>query len=296
MKRRSFQPQTTSQQNRHAFTLIELMIAIVIILILLGLLIPAIGAVRLRAQQSQVRTEIANLEAAITAFKADFGIDPPSGINLYETSAGWAGDPRSRGIIRQMWPGFDFSLSRDIDRDMAYTTPPITLNSGECLTFFLGGIWDTTNKTPNGFSKDPADPFKVATAGTNRQGPYFEFDNNRFTDIDGDKAPEYLDSFPSQQLPYLYFSSYNGRGYRSSELPNLPAKGLVVTSVYRQGDPTGSPGVPYKPKSYQIVSPGADFQFGPGGNYDPNKNFPVSPVDRTVESDNVANFVNGSLK
>lgn len=309
MKRRSPQTLTASQQSRRAFTLIELMIAIVIILILLGLLIPAIGAVRLTAQKSQVRSEIANLEAAITAFKGDFSMDPPSGIVLYESgSASW--DQRSKGLIRQMWPQFDFSANKDINGD-GDVTDVIALNAGECLTFFLGGVWEKNangNYVMFGFSKNPARPFlnpghtaadpgyNSAYTATNssRQGPYFEFNNSRFVDTDGDNAPEYLDSFPSQQKPYIYLSSYDGRGYRKADL-----MGTGLTNVYHQGDPSSAPTASdpvFKPKSYQIISPGIDYQFGTGGNYDPNKNFPSTPVDRTMEADNVTNFSSGSLK
>lgn len=289
MKRRSPITLKASQRIRRAFTLVELMVAIVIILILLGLLIPAIGAVKLTAQKAQVRTEISNLEAAITAFKADFGMDPPSLIKLHEDQAGWNSDQRSKSLIKQMWPQFDFTLSRDINKDGSISGNTV-LNAGECLAFFLGGVWDVSGKTPNGFSKNPADPFAVSNAGTNRQGPYFEFDNSRFVDTDGDNAPEYLDSFPSQQLPYIYLSSYDGRGYRSDDWT-----GTGLTDVYRQGDPTISPSTdsPFKPKSYQIISPGADFDFGTGGNYDPDKNFPPT---RSVEADNITNFSSGSLK
>ncbi len=300
MKRRPPITLSASEYSRRAFTLIELMITIVIILILIGLLVPAIGAVRLRAQQSQVRSEISNLEASIASFKSDFGMDPPSGIVLYEDNAGWSTDPRSKGLIRQMWPQFDFTITRDINKDGSITggsaggTP---LNAGECLVFFLGGVWDTSGKTPNGFSKNPANPFAVSTAGGGRLGPYYEFDNSRFVDTDGDKAPEYLDSFPSQQLPYLYFSSYDGRGYRSSEII-----GTGMDNVYHQGDPAHGTtlGPAFKSKSFQIISPGADFQYGTGGNYDPDKYFPGENLptykDRTVESDNITNFVSGSLK
>ena len=289
MKPQSPKKLTASQQNRRAFTLIELMIAIVIILILLGLLIPAIGSVRLAAQRAQVRTEISNMEAAITAFKADFGMDPPSGIKLYESgSAAW--ETRNKALVRKMWPQFDFTLNKDINND-GDATDVFELNAGECLVFFLGGVWDSTGKTPNGFSKNPANPFKVSNAGTNRQGPYFEFNSSRFIDTDGDLAQEYLDSFPSQQLPYIYLSSYGGRGYRNGDLPAA----IGFNYVYSEGDPsvvpTNEPA--YKPKSYQIISPGADYQFGTGGNYDPDKNFPAG---RTVEADNVTNFVSGSLK
>ncbi|QDT95322.1 type II secretion system protein [Gimesia aquarii] len=291
MKRRSPIALTASQRNRRAFTLIELMVAIVIILILLGLLIPAIGAVRLRAQQAQVRTEITNLEAAITAFKADFGMDPPSFINLYEDgSATW--DQHSKSLIRKMWPQFQFGINRDINND-GDTSDTFELSAGECLVFFLGGVFDSTGKAPNGFSKNPANPFSIASGGTNRQGPYFEFDTSRFTDIDSDNAAEYKDAFPSQQLPYLYLSSYGGRGYRTAELPSIPALGVNVTNVYHQGTPGDPLGPAYKPKSFQIISPGADSQYGSGGNYDPDKNFPSG---RTVEADNMTNFTNGSLK
>ncbi|MFH1302256.1 MAG: prepilin-type N-terminal cleavage/methylation domain-containing protein, partial [Planctomycetota bacterium] len=294
MKRRSPNTLTASQQNRRAFTLIELMVAIVIILILLGLLIPAIGAVRLRAQQSQVRAEITSLEAAITSFKTDFGIDPPSYIKLYEDSgATW--DQHSKSLITKMWPQFVFGANRDINND-GDTTDVFTLNAGECMVFFLGGVFESTGKAPNGFSKNPANPFSIASGGTNRQGPYFEFDTSRFTDIDGDNAAEYKDAFPSQQLPYLYLSSYGGRGYRTSELPSIPALGVNVTNVYHQGTPGATLGPAYKPKSFQIISPGADSRYGTGGNYDPDKNFPSTPTDRTVEADNITNFVGGSLK
>ncbi|QDT45109.1 hypothetical protein Pan241w_52270 [Gimesia alba] len=314
MNRRSPQTLTASQQNRRAFTLVELMIVIVIILILLGLLIPAIGAVRLRAQQANVRAEIANFETAITAFKQDFGIDPPSGIVLYESgTATW--DQSSKGFIRQLWPQFDFSLNKDINGD-GDVVDTITLNAGECLVFFLGGVFE---QTPDGtyrvygFSKNPAQPFlnpghtsadpgysaAYSASNTSRQGPYFEFDSSRFVDTDSDTALEYIDSFPGQQLPYIYLSSYEGRGYRTADLPAT----LGFRSVYREGNSAhgSTPGVPFKAKSYQIISPGADFQYGTGGNYDPDKNFPGPQLptytdDRTVEADNITNFVSGSLK
>ena len=318
MKPQSPKILSASQQNRRAFTLIELMVAIVIIAILLGLLIPAIGSVRQAALRAQVRTEISNLEAAITAFKSDFGIDPPSGIILYE-SGGATWDQRNKGLIRQMWPQFDFGKDKDINGD-GDVVDVITLNAGECLVFFLGGVFE---KAPDGsafrvygFSKNPAQPFlnpghtsadtgndidgdgtngtfqtSLTATNSSRRGPYFEFNNGRFVDSDNDFSPEYLDAFPSQQLPYLYFSSYNGRGYRLGEVTGSP-----LNYVYYQGDPASTPTTSsqaFKPKSYQIISPGADYQFGTGGNFDSNKNFPAG---RTVEADNITNFVNGSLK
>ncbi|QDU53039.1 prepilin-type N-terminal cleavage/methylation domain-containing protein [Gimesia panareensis] len=317
MKNRSPNAPSASQHNRRAFTLIELMIVIVIILILIGLLIPAVGAVRLRAQQANVRAEITNFEAAITAFRQQFGMDPPSGIVLHEAAnASW--DQRSKGLVRKMWSQYNFGLACDINGD-GDTTDTIALNAGECLVFFLGGVYEKTSDgyfRVYGFSKNPARPFLnpghdpgdpgyvandgFSAANTGRLGPFFEFDASRFVDTDaasappGENAPEYLDSFPSQQRPYIYLSSYDGRGYRTADIA-----GTGMSSVYYQGNPSSAPSnnsTPYKSKSYQIISPGADYQFGTGGNYDPNKNFPATPVDRTMEADNITNFVSGTLK
>lgn len=193
-----------------------------------------------------------------------------------------------------MWPQFNFSKIRDYNGDSSSTDSDyLALNAGECLLFFLGGVLDSSGKTPNGFSKNPADPFQIASAGGGRMGPYFEFDSNRFVDSDGNGVNEYKDSFPGQQKPYLYFSSYDGRGYRIA----AEVSGTDMTDVYRQGkDPSTTPPTndpPFKAKSYQIISPGADSEYGTGGIYAPDKNFPAT---RTAEADNITNFVGGSLK
>jgi hypothetical protein len=237
-------------------------------------------------------------------------MDPPSFIKLYEAGgASW--DPRSKGLIRQLWPQYDFSLPCDINGD-GDTTDTIVLNAGECLVFFLGGVYEKTSDGQfrvYGFSKNPARPFLnpghdasdpgyspgdgLSAPNTGRQGPFFEFDLSRFVDTDagtapGEFAPEYLDSFPSQQVPYVYLSSYGGRGYRSDDL------GSIMGDIYRQGDPgSATLGPPYKPKSFQIISPGADYQLGTGGNYTSGKNL---PGNRSVEADNITNFVSGSLQ
>lgn len=293
MKSQSPKNLTASQQNRRAFTLIELMITIVILLILIGLLVPAIGGARQRVQNANVRADITKFETSIAAFKQKFGIVPPSYIVLYENAGDWNSDPRSKNLIRQMWPQYDFA-SRDLNGNST-TGETITLNAGECLVFFLGGIWDSSGKTPNGFSKNPANPFTFTNAGGNREGPFFEFDIGRFVDTDSDNVPEYLDSIPSQTKPFLYFSSYDGRGYRDADIT-----GTGMSHAYYPGDPTVALPTPrpvaFKPKSYQIISPGADNEYGVGGYYDPDKNFPVTPTNRQAETDNITNFTAGSLK
>ncbi len=74
---------------------------------------------------------------------------------------------------------------------------------------------------PTGFAKNPAYPFSPPTVSSNREGPFFEFtDTSRIKDIDGNGINEWYDPLPGQSKPYLYFSSYDGRGYNTFEVPN----------------------------------------------------------------------------
>ena len=298
----------SKSHRRNAFTLIELLIVIAIIGILTAFLLPALSGVRRTARIAQVRTEITSLEGAIENFKLKFGIQPPSYIVLKETQAGWAlTDPatvRSKGLVRQIWPQFDFTYAAfpmnrvDINGDGLYDSPsPLELSQGECLVFFIGGMPSGTLATGfavTGFSQNPTTPF----ASGGRRVSLYEF-TPRFSDVNGNGMPEYLDPLPSQTNPYLYFSSYDGAGYRGSE---LAAPGLEF--VYLQGAAATSQA--WKPKNFQIISPGFDRQYGKGGPFLPkaSPSLPgwttaasvvVTDAERATEEDNITNFYSGTL-
>ena len=236
---------------RGGFTLIEILAVILIISILMAFLLPAINSVRTRARVTAVRTEIASLESAIAAFKTQYGTEPPSLLEIYETptaAGGWASSsPSARAVdsrakIRQIWPQFDFSVVRDFNGNGS-ATDVIILTQGECLVFFLGGILKRPEDLNNnglldsgedtngdgklsinvvggsgtqrsfctGFSKNPFNPF---ASGGNRDSAIFDFDTSRFVDPDGNNFPAFVDQLPGQTAPYLYASSYSGAGYR----------------------------------------------------------------------------------
>ncbi len=294
-------PSPAPRQSRNAggFTLIELLVAIGIVALLAGLLLAGVQSAISAAATARATNEIRNLETALAQFHSEFGMYPPSSIVLYETAAGWQGtDPatvRSKALIMKMWPQFNFNINRDINGD-GNIGEPLVLNGAESLIFFLGGVirersGGTGPFVPIGFSRNPANPFD--RTGSNRLGPFTEFVIERMVDVQGvdingdpiqNGMPEYVDTYSGQQTPIYYLSSYDGRGYRAAELP------AGMTDIYRQT--AGAAGQPWKDKTYQLISPGADGRYGTGGHYNPSGGGTIGPDDR----DNITNFSSGKLR
>lgn len=279
------------------FTLIELMVVIVIIGILVGLISAAVLPTIATVKITEARVEIGQLESAIASFEAQFGgAKIPSSITFPENASDWnnASYARSRQAITRIWPDFDFA-SNGGDTNDGTMDMTGTLDGAECLVFFLGGLQDSGGALV-GFSKNGAQPFVL---GGNRVGPFFEFDRSRLTTTGAGtngnpRFPEYLDPLSGQTKPYIYLSSYDGKGYRSADVallrsrpsPLVPLAGTFV-SWYTQT----TAGTAYMPGSYQIISPGPDADYGLGGLYDVNTDSVPSEADR----DNITNFSSGRL-
>lgn len=255
-----------SGAQRTGFTLVELLVAITIIAILIALIVPAVGGATRRARVAQVRTEISSFDTAIADFKAKYGTEPPSSINLSE-NGNWDAD--ARGKIRSIWSNFNFAQTYDFDGDSATTTASITLGGQQCLLFFLAGPLDATG-APQGFSKNPASPFSIGGGGE-RVGPFFEVDAGR---VNASGAIGTYDA-PNNYGSYVYIHNDD----------------YTTGSAYLQTSTTF-----WKPKSYQIVCSGLDQNFGSVGSgtsiqYDPDDTDAVPEDDR----DNITNFANATL-
>lgn len=73
---RRFNPNSEIRNPKSAFTLLELLIAIGIIVLLVGILIPTVGKVRTAAKQADTRAQIAAIAAACENYYADFRAYP----------------------------------------------------------------------------------------------------------------------------------------------------------------------------------------------------------------------------
>ncbi len=69
-------PSTTPQPHRFAFTLVELLVAIAIIVVLIGILLPALGKVSTKARVTATQATMNEFAKACDTFQAQFGYYP----------------------------------------------------------------------------------------------------------------------------------------------------------------------------------------------------------------------------
>jgi prepilin-type N-terminal cleavage/methylation domain-containing protein len=290
------QPRTQhSPSNRSGFTLLELLIVITIIGILVALILPAIQGVRTSARVAQVGVEVSQLDTALGKFNSTYNIDPPSSLNIPVAGDPWPALDRSK--VRAIWPQFDFATNGGLENATS-----LALSGAECLVFFLGGVQDATGSVvvAIGFSKSPTSPW--SPLGANREGPYFEFESARLIDNDGDGAHEYVDPLPDQTTPYLFFSS-QGKSYVVDNTAGADAFDVFVDAsknssrIYLKTEKIAANpstrNTPHRADGFQIISPGLDGQYGPGGVYTDGSELKGA---RAAEADNITNFSGGQLK
>ncbi|WP_437191679.1 type II secretion system protein [Planctomicrobium sp. SH527] len=335
---------SVAKSSRLGFTLIELIVVILVISILMAIVMPSIGNVFNSGREAQVVADIKNIEAGLAAFKLKYGIDPPSSFVISSDPATYIpaspadlANPakrigfNSRALMRQLWPSYEITNAAASTPGALLAANGVTgldttvyLNGAECLAFFLGGpgvLGD--NVAPNGFSANPINPF---LGGGSRVGPFLELSESRLVDVDENKAREIIDTLPNQTRPYQYFSSYDGKGYQLFGYDNTAGtdddevivlnSSPTMQSVYLKNDTEwataanrpsvgGVVGNYWNGKTYQIISPGLDGEYGVGGSYSSQDGIAAksdaadtyrSREVRSKEADNITNFSSGSMK
>ncbi|QDV35903.1 type II secretion system protein [Tautonia plasticadhaerens] len=217
------------------------------------------------------------------------------------------------------------SAIHDINGNGVGEAEPILLDGQECLYLFLCGIPDWSPGTPaslrgaGGFSVSPRNPFQAVPASgpdSSRTTPFFEItDPSQLYDDDRDFIPGIVDPIgASSDARYVaYFSStfggYDPRDVKFEDEPTAPFTLTGYPDSYTT-DPTAAIQVPgpnpwtngpsfgteaprwLRPQSFQLVSPGSDRDYGPGGQVvvqDGSMTFPEvsGSGGRAVEDDNV---------
>jgi len=286
-------PQKTG--SRSAFTLVEMVVVLLIIAILASLAwsvtVNAIGKVT----EAQTRTEISELETALRAFMADYGLsDPPPSylvLNEYNPSSTPSAAFLQKLFGKNLGINVDWNGNGVIDG----LAPPNgwVLEGEKCLIFYLGGIPNSAAvasgapPAPQGFSTNNMNPAMPVALSPKRKGPYYPFITSRLWPQPGqiplswDGFFVYIDPWQAKTspfyktmggTPYAYFSSqgiYNS-GYWANTLVDCKSIGALP---YYNANPSGQPIIPPKqptsqftnPNTYQIISAGKDGVFGTAG-------------------------------
>lgn len=261
------------RQRRSAFTLVELLIVIIIIGLLMGMLVVAIGRAIITANDARVIAEINQLDAAMKKAKETYGSYPPA---KQDSSTN---DAAVKAFLRRAWP-------RMSPTGISYAN----LDPPEVLVYYLGGVPSSSGSSKiTGFDLDPTNP---AGTGSQRSKPLFDFDQSRLKDLDGDGYWEYYP--PKSSVPYTYFdfTTYGSPPTSGSAAIGyaVPYKDKSTSSSIASGATSGGF---MNPNSFQIIAAGQDENYGTS---ESNKIFPDGNNYGTGDNDNLTNFATKRLE
>jgi prepilin-type N-terminal cleavage/methylation domain-containing protein len=257
----------TRQTGRGGFTLIELMVVTAIIALLVALTAAAVFKFLRKGPEIQNRSDITQLTTAVGAFKTKFGFYAPSRIKLCFQPGMYGNsqlDLDSQQVLTAMFPrctGTWSTTGMNWVQNLNQTGT-VTLEGEECLVFFLGGVQQTSGNASLciGFSTIPTDPMDTSDPN-DRIGPFYQFEGSRLAlSPRGTNVFVYKDPYGR---PYAFFSSFKTRnGFNRYAGSDCAALGVAPY------EDTATPTY-YNPEGVQIISAGANKQFGPGGIWTP---------------------------
>lgn len=291
-----------SGARRRGFTLVELLVAITVIAILIGMLSAAVIPAWSRAKETAIITQMKQVVSAIESFENDYGFYPPSfvGIRFDNTGAARPVNDSKALILRYLnriapnhREGVGAVGSRPVDAWWDAVGQYIEHDHGDDLVFWLSGL-----------SKNAQFPLSNDNLGTTPVPVAF---NDRTIE-----RIEYFD-FPSNQL-----DSHGVTAHFKQQAGNAPSWTYIDNNSYNNGttydgyhvlNSIGSPSVKVyeNPGSFQLVCAGMDKQIGLASTqwaeqtaigYEGLLNI----IDRgngkpgTQHSDNLCNFCDGRLE
>jgi prepilin-type N-terminal cleavage/methylation domain-containing protein len=270
-----------TSERRSAFTLIELVVVIAIILALAALLLAGVMRSVTVADELKNTNDIRQLDIAVQSFLSKYNVPYlPSRIRLvrtnsgaggtYDTSVNASGQPNtpldfdSFQYLKRLWPRLVITAASPVnwDGNPGGATNSWTLQGQECLVFFLGGIPASSGGVNRclGFSTDPTNP---SNTGVTMNPPFYDFRAERLAAGPSGAYFQYLDAFGTK--PYAYFSSYKtSNGYNRYSTTVSDCSGIDANLPNGVWPYQEAAGRFLKPDSYQIVSAGKNGLFGSG--------------------------------
>jgi type II secretory pathway pseudopilin PulG len=125
-------PHRAAAPNEGAFTLIELLIVITIIIVLIGLLFPTFGWVLDRARNTQAKNEELQIVTAISAFYTEYGQYPCSPQNGGDANDFFAADDNANNTLFDILRGDlnNGNVQTYNPRGIPFMQPPISKDLG----------------------------------------------------------------------------------------------------------------------------------------------------------------------
>ena len=263
--------------RKTGFTLVELLVVIAIIGILVGLLVPVIGAASRRVSEFAINNDVNELERALELFNSEFEFYPP---DMSEINSAQEFLPFLNKISRNHREG---NGGPGTNLETWWNAIGVNLDNESAMVFWLSGISaDASFPLTNGGAPLPA--HNVGTAVERRV--FFDFPQNQLQVNSAGTVARFVQRRGASRQPYVYFSasSYEGSGPISSHQSTLDGS---VVMPYFSTNPNVAAAIEESEGKFQVIAAGVDGKFGSTGDL----------ANRSTEdNDNLCSFSDGRLE
>ena len=259
--------------RKTGFTLVELLVVIAIIGILVGLLVPALGAVSRRVSEFAINNDVNELERALELFNSEFEFYPP---DMSEINSAQEFLPFLNKISRKHREG-NGGPGTNLRR--WWEDIGCNLDNESALVFWLSGI-STDASFPLTNNGAPLPAFNV---GSIERRSFMEFPGNQLEINSTGTVARFVQRRGASRQPYVYFSasSYDGPIGMHTTLDGS------VVRPYFSTNPNVAVALEESEGKFQVIAAGVDGKFGSTGDL----------ANRSTEdNDNLCSFSNGRLE
>ena len=259
--------------RKTGFTLVELLVVIAIIGILVGLLVPALGAVSRRVSEFAINNDVNELERALELFNSEFEFYPP---DMSEINSAQEFLPFLNKISRNHREG---NGGPGTNLETWWNEVGCNLDNESALVFWLSGI-STDASFPLTNNGAPLPAFNV---GSIERRSFMEFPGNQLEINSTGTVARFVQRRGASRQPYVYFSasSYDGPIGMHTTLDGS------VVRPYFSTNPNVAVALEESEGKFQVIAAGVDGKFGSTGDL----------ANRSTEdNDNLCSFSNGRLE